>query len=384
MWYDALMLVIVAFTTIRGAAKGMAWQLAAIAALVLCFVFATPLSLVVAPAIHLDPPLNRWVAMLGIYLAFSFGCFAVARMLRHWLEALKFEEFDRHLGALFGFLKGATLCLVITFFTVCLSTPSRDYVLHTRSGNLSAKILDHLAMVMPAELDSVLGPYFRRFDDDLHLAGATNSETESSDNPFRGSLGTSDDESFRDRSSAPDQPADESQPPLASSVIDQAVGAIEEKLKDGVKSIVRGALDPDVRNRDQPREGNSQPRTSADSPARPVHDAASDKVAGDALPNLVQAVCDLFSANPQKQQKQRDEIEALLQGIPLPVAAAALRDWQADILGTGDDPDPQTDFGTSLDERLYRQLRASGRSLDDLARPLRERLQQVESESNSR
>src|SRR5262245_38343757 len=105
MWYDALMLAILLFTTIRGAAKGMAWQLAAIAALVLCFLFATPLSLVVAPSINLAPPLNRWVAMLAIYLAFSFGCFSIARLLRGWLEELRFTEYDRHLGALFGLLK---------------------------------------------------------------------------------------------------------------------------------------------------------------------------------------------------------------------------------------------------------------------------------------
>src|SRR5262249_44900376 len=119
MWYDVFMLIIVAYTTIRGAMKGMAWQLAAIASLVLCFLFATPVSLSVGPAIPVNPPLNRWLAMLGIYLAFSFACFGVARLLRGWLEAIKFQEYDRHLGALFGLVKGITICLVVTFFVVC-------------------------------------------------------------------------------------------------------------------------------------------------------------------------------------------------------------------------------------------------------------------------
>src|SRR5687768_5200953 len=75
MAFDLCMLAVLVFTTVRGAMKGVAWQLAAIAALVLCFLFATPLSVVVAPLIHVDPPLNRWIAMLAIYLVFSFGCF---------------------------------------------------------------------------------------------------------------------------------------------------------------------------------------------------------------------------------------------------------------------------------------------------------------------
>ena len=90
-------------------------------------------------------------------------------MLRSWLEALKFEEYDRHLRHL-GFLKGATLCLVVTFFSVCLSETARAHILQTRTGRLSGQILDQLAIVMPAELDKVLAPYLRRFDDASMLA----------------------------------------------------------------------------------------------------------------------------------------------------------------------------------------------------------------------
>ena len=104
--FDLFICAMLLFTTIRGAAKGVAWQLAGIGALVLCFMFATPLSLSLAPMIKLAPPLNRWVAMLGIYLVFSFGTFAIARGFRGALEKAKFVEFDRHLGALFGLFKG--------------------------------------------------------------------------------------------------------------------------------------------------------------------------------------------------------------------------------------------------------------------------------------
>ncbi|MCY2963038.1 MAG: CvpA family protein, partial [Planctomycetota bacterium] len=167
MYYDALLLLILGYTTWRGSARGVTWQVAGIAAILLCFVFAAPLSLAVAPMIKVDPPLNRWIAMLGIYLAFSFGCFAAARTVRGMLETFQFQEFDKHLGGLFGFVKGAILCLVLTFFVVALSESAREKVLRTNSGRLAGYLLYKSSAVMPRELDGVLAPYFRKIEGEL-------------------------------------------------------------------------------------------------------------------------------------------------------------------------------------------------------------------------
>ncbi len=164
MGFDLFILAILLFTTIRGAAKGVAWQLAGIGALVLCFLFATPLSLAFAPMIKLAPPLNRWVAMLGIYLVFSFGTFSIARGFRGALEKAKFVEFDRHLGALFGLAKGAIIALVITFFAVAMSEKTREYVLKTHTGYASAHIMSALDPIMPKELHAILEPYIHELD----------------------------------------------------------------------------------------------------------------------------------------------------------------------------------------------------------------------------
>jgi uncharacterized membrane protein required for colicin V production len=73
MWYDCLAVAILAYTTIRGAMKGVIWQIAAIAGIVLCFVFSESISAAAGPYVHLDPPLNNWVVMIGAYLVFSFA-----------------------------------------------------------------------------------------------------------------------------------------------------------------------------------------------------------------------------------------------------------------------------------------------------------------------
>jgi len=359
MWYDACMLAILAYTTIRGAAKGMAWQVAAIAALVLCFLFATPLSLVVAPMIRLEPPLNRWVAMLAIYLAFSFGCFAAARMLRSWLEALKFEEYDRHLGALFGFVKGAMICLVITFFSVCLSETARATILETRTGRLSGQILDQLAVVMPAELDKVLAPYLRKFDDASMLAidAGQGGQRPLPDEFGRGNLPADDFRGTRrptDDSSAEDSPLGR--------VLDSAVDRIENRIKERVHEVVDEVLTPGRTAEEQPADSKpSTNSTEGDEPLSP----------------LIAGISQILSNKPDRQGEKQLELEALLRGVPAGVAASALRDWKADLLGAND-PDPETDLTTPLDVRLVRQLSAAGVRLDSLPRPIRQRLEDAE------
>lgn len=368
MYYDLVMLAIVAYTTIRGAAKGMAWQLAAIAALVLCFGFAAPASVAVAPAIPFDAPLNRWVAMLAIYLAFSFVCFGLARMWRGWLEALKFEEYDRHLGALFGMLKGAVICLVITFFTVCIAPSARNSVLSSRSGSIAGTVLDQLAVVMPAELGRALAPYLKRYDEaELAARGEQPGNPDDDTSAFRGSS-RQPARGETDLFSSPGERAaagtdDDSGDPL-DAVVERAAGAIEDRLKSGVKQIVRDALsrDDDV--------VEPVPAGSRDTNAPLAKNAA----AGQSLQAALAEVVRLLASSPEEQQAQYENIDALLRGIPDSVSAAALADWHADLSGVGHDPDPRTDLITSLDARLRRQLRSARIGIENLPRPVRQRL----------
>jgi membrane protein required for colicin V production len=167
MWYDVLAVGVLVFAVIRGAAKGIVWQLATIAALVLCFAFSESLSLAIAPYITVKPPLNRWLAMFGLYVFFSFLSFAAARRLRSWIEKAQFVEYDRHLGSVFGFVKGVVFVLVMTFFAVTLTQQmpeTRNSIFHSQTGKISAIIMDRLHPVMPDELHAVLEPYIHSLD----------------------------------------------------------------------------------------------------------------------------------------------------------------------------------------------------------------------------
>lgn len=381
MVYDFVMLGILVFTTVRGSAKGMAWQLAAIASLVLCFLFATPLSLTVAPYINVEPPLNRWIAMLGIYLVFSFGCFSIARMLRSFLEAARFEEYDKHLGALFGFVKGATFCFVVTFFVVCLSQQACQYVLQTNSGYLAAVAMQQLEIVMPAELDKVLAPYMHRLDGAGSSAlaewerqrdggqaelparprdGTPELPPESPD--FRGSTrpdGPSD--AFGPSSHRDDDRGDPVAPPreqpaprrpIVADWMNRLSDLFSSKLKDQVLDTLKdhaasnGLPTP---NQNGMARNQPAPETADRAELPPAADPGAERQ------RLEREICGLLSGRPDQQAAAKAEIEAALRNVPAEVGAAALRDWYADLIGRNPDPDPETDVTTSLSERLRRQ-----------------------------
>src|SRR5579863_10257347 len=131
MWYDLITLIILMYSMFRGAMKGIVWQLATIAALLMCFFFAGTGSMILAPFIRVEEPLNRWIAMFVLYLIFSFISFGVARGLHEMIEKMKIEALDRHLGAILGLVKGGMFSIFLTFFLVTLSHAARETVINS-------------------------------------------------------------------------------------------------------------------------------------------------------------------------------------------------------------------------------------------------------------
>jgi uncharacterized membrane protein required for colicin V production len=164
MWYDLLTLVILMYAMFRGAMKGIVWQLATIAALLMCFFFSGSLSAALAPFIRVEPPLNQWIAMFILYLGFSFVSFGVARAAHEMIESMRIEALDRHLGAILGLVKGGMFSLFLTFFLVTLSHAARETIINSESGYVAAVVIDRLDPVIPGDLHALLEPYIRRLD----------------------------------------------------------------------------------------------------------------------------------------------------------------------------------------------------------------------------
>lgn len=171
--YDLIMLAVLLVATVLGFIKGMARQVASLASLVASYFVALHGSPILAPYIGQPEPLNRFIAMLLIYLLTSLVIWLVCRRVLQFIERMQLKEFDRQIGGLLGAAKGMLLCLAMTFFAVTLSAQGRETVLASRSGQYIMKLMTQADAVMPKELDTVLKPYVRELEQKLNAAQTT-------------------------------------------------------------------------------------------------------------------------------------------------------------------------------------------------------------------
>jgi membrane protein required for colicin V production len=166
--YDLVMLAVLAAATIFGFWKGLAWQIASLASLVVSYFVALRFADRVAPLISEHEPWNKFVAMLLIYAAASLVIWMIYRAIGGAIDRVKLNEFDRQMGALVGFAKGVLLCIAITFFAVTLSGQSqRDQIIASRSGQYIVQVLDKADAVAPPEIKEVIGPYIDKINERL-------------------------------------------------------------------------------------------------------------------------------------------------------------------------------------------------------------------------
>jgi len=162
--YDFVMLAVLVLSTAFGAWKGMAWQLASLASVILSAAVAVHFGPTLAPHLSAEEPWNRFLAMLVLYLATSLAVWLVFRMVSGVIDRVRLKEFDRQAGALFGAAKGVLWCLVITFFAVTLSESARQAVLRCRSGYYMAVLIERAEPLLPQEVRTVLGQYIEELD----------------------------------------------------------------------------------------------------------------------------------------------------------------------------------------------------------------------------
>lgn len=139
--YDLVMLGILAAAAVLGYLKGMVWQVAWIAGIAASTFVALRFGSDVAPYVGQQPPWNRLIAMLALYVATSLAVWLVFRVISGAINAVHLSAFDRQLGLLLGLAKGVLLCIVITFFSVTLAPAYRHQIVGSRSGRLVAELI---------------------------------------------------------------------------------------------------------------------------------------------------------------------------------------------------------------------------------------------------
>lgn len=169
--YDILMLIVLVAAVVFGALKGFAWQLASFASITVSYIVAYRYRMPFSESINADPPWNRFLAMLILYVGTSLVIWTAFRMLSNSIDRLKLKEFDRQVGAVFGFGKGVLYCTLITLFAVTLLGPEiSNKIVRSKSGYYIANVLDRSNLIMPSDVHEVIGPYIERFDQQVRAA----------------------------------------------------------------------------------------------------------------------------------------------------------------------------------------------------------------------
>lgn len=169
--YDLVMLGILAATALLGYFKGMVWQLAWIAGIVVSGFVAMRFGSQFAPYFGQQAPWNRFASMLALYVATSFGVWLVFRIVSGGINAIHLSAFDHQLGLLFGAAKGVLLCVVITFFAVTLAPDYRPQVVASQSGRIVADILVRADEYLPKEIHDTIDPFVKQFEEQFRRSG---------------------------------------------------------------------------------------------------------------------------------------------------------------------------------------------------------------------
>lgn len=175
--YDLIMLAVLIGAGIFGAVKGFAWQIASLASLIISYFVAYRYRDDVSKYIDAEPPWNAIVAMLLLYVGTSFAIWIGFRLFSGLIDKVRLKEFDRHLGAIFGMLKGAILCLLITMFGMTLlGAQQQAAICQSRSGYFIAQVLQRADGILPHEVGEVVGPYLEKLDQQLRDGGVETDE----------------------------------------------------------------------------------------------------------------------------------------------------------------------------------------------------------------
>ncbi|MCA9082624.1 MAG: CvpA family protein [Planctomycetaceae bacterium] len=388
IWYDFVVLAVLIYCAWQGAQRGLVTQLAWIAALILCFKFSDKLAPSIEHMINVEQPLKHWIAMFVLYLGFSLGSFVVARMLNSWLEQARFKDFDRHLGGLFGLLKGVVICLVITFFAVTLSESLKATVLQSRTGYAACIILDNIEPLTPDYFHDHLVKYREQLRPIHEQLGHETSLPDiwNGSGPISGG-GTSNSgqgggfelpDLFGDSGTLPSDSTTPAQPAAPS--LDQLLRAMPQQLRDQFGAQIQrqwNSATPEQKQNLITNLGRSfdfeMPAIVTDFIGRVSQQSTSGSTGrqGSATEMLNQ-IGDIYRDRNTIVQRTQEH----LAGIPPEVQQAVIADWYADLSMLATDPDPQTNIQTRLDDRIIRQLDKAGVSLNRLSYEVQQRLNQ--------
>ena len=157
---DIILLCIVAVFAIRGSFRGLVQEVMSLVAIILAVYLAANFNDLVAPHIQLYIDSDLTVGALSYAVVF-FGviaaCWILAKFVRSALEISLLGWLDRSLGALFGFIEGVVVGLILLMFLHSFASDAaflKESTLAPRAEHLMRQIKEYTPQSMQDMIDS--------------------------------------------------------------------------------------------------------------------------------------------------------------------------------------------------------------------------------------
>ena len=162
--YDIIMLAVLTISVIIGAVKGMSWQIAMVASIVISFFVAREFHPALAEALSgVDEPWNKFIAMASLYLLTSLGIWMLFAFCAKQIDKHEMKTFDRQTGALLGIVNGALLCTILTMCAIAFGGEDmHNRIAKSKSGPYISRVLDIVEPIIPEDLQDSLNDYLQQ------------------------------------------------------------------------------------------------------------------------------------------------------------------------------------------------------------------------------
>ena len=162
--YDVAMVIVLVAAVWFGYRKGLAWQIASVASLIVSYIVAYKFREPVAQFIQAEPPWNKIGAMLILFLGTSLLIWTIYARINKSLKKAELKGFDRQAGALLGAVKGGLICMVITMFAVSLLGDRAHQAVHSsKIGPWVEKGIWQVSAIVPPEIAKYVDPHVQKY-----------------------------------------------------------------------------------------------------------------------------------------------------------------------------------------------------------------------------
>ncbi len=163
--YDLAMIILFVGSILWGFWKGLAWQVASLAAIFVSYFVSMTFRGTVAQFISAEPPWNQFAAMLILFLGSALVVWSIFAVVKNRIREMNMGGFDRQAGAVVGAVQGGLLCMVVTMFAVALLGPTaRNAIYASRSGGYIVRGINQVSAIVPAEIHAYIDPYIADFN----------------------------------------------------------------------------------------------------------------------------------------------------------------------------------------------------------------------------